>query len=268
MDNLLGDFLRARRERVAPADVGLPDNGRRRVRGLRREELALLAGISSDYYIRLEQGRDQNPSAQVLDALARALGLDEASRRHLHQLAGPPPPGQAEPQAPASIVELISTWATNPAYVQDRLTNVLAANPIAAAVSPNYAVGRNLLRAIFLDPAERELRRDWDQMAADGVAGLRAALGPDIADPAAAELIAGLTASSSQFRELWAQHDVKPRTGHLVRFRHPAVGNLDLHSDKLDIPGPAPLQLVVFHATPGTRDAEALASLADLAPAR
>ncbi|WP_406632108.1 helix-turn-helix transcriptional regulator [Amycolatopsis sp. WGS_07] len=265
MDNLLGDFLRARRERVSPADVGLPDSGRRRVRGLRREELALLAGISSDYYIRLEQGRDQNPSAQVLDALARALGLDEPSRRHLHQLAAPAQPGQAEPRVPASIVELISTWPTNPAYVQDRLTNVLAANPIAAAVSPNYTTGRNLLRAVFLDPAERDLRRDWDQMAADGVAGLRAALGPDL--DAAAELVDDLTAGSERFRDLWARHDVKPRTGHLVRFRHPVAGNLDLHSDKLDIPGPVSLQLVVFHATPGTRDAEALASLANLVSA-
>ncbi|WP_409180249.1 helix-turn-helix transcriptional regulator [Amycolatopsis sp. VS8301801F10] len=268
MDNLLGDFLRARRERVSPADVGLPDSGRRRVRGLRREELALLAGISSDYYIRLEQGRDQNPSVQVLDALARALRLDEPSRRHLHQLAAPTRSSRAEPRVPASIVELISAWATNPAYVQDRLTNVLAANPVAAAVSPNYAVGRNLLRAVFLDPAERELRRDWEQMAADGAAGLRAALGPGIADPAAGELIADLAAGSAEFRELWARHDVKPRTGHLVRFRHPAVGNLDLHSDKLDIPGPATLQLVVFHATPGTRDADALASLANLVSAR
>ena len=169
---------------------------------------------------------------------------------------------------PASIAELISTWAPNPAYVQDRLTNVLAANPIAAAVSPNYSAGRNLLRAVFLDPAERELRRDWDQMAADGVAGLRAALGSGIADPGAAALIAGLTASSDEFRHLWSQHDVKPRTGHLVRFRHPTAGNLDLHSDKLDIPGPAALQLVVFHATPGTRDAETLASLATLVSAR
>ncbi|MFD2472181.1 helix-turn-helix transcriptional regulator [Amycolatopsis silviterrae] len=265
MDNLLGDFLRARRERISPADVGLPDSGRRRVRGLRREELALLAGISSDYYIRLEQGRDQNPSAQVLDALARALGLDEAARRHLHQLAAPAQPGEAEPDVPASIVELIATWPTNPAYVQDRLTNVLAANPIAAAVSPNYAVGRNLLRAVFLDPAERDLRRDWDQMAADGVAGLRAALGPDLG--AAAGLVADLAAGSERFRDLWARHDVKPRTGHLVRLRHPVAGDLDLHSDKLDVPGPAALQLVVFHATPGTRDAEALASLADLVSA-
>ncbi|MGW7536986.1 helix-turn-helix domain-containing protein [Amycolatopsis sp. NPDC054798] len=268
MDNLLGDFLRARRERISPADVGLPDNGRRRVRGLRREELALLAGISSDYYIRLEQGRDQNPSAQVLDALARALGLDEPSRQHVHQLAGPLPAGQAEPHVPASIAELISAWTANPAYVQDRLTNVLAANPVAAALSPHYAAGRNLLAALFLDPAERELRRDWDQTAADGVAGLRAALGPGIADPAASELIAGLAARSEHFRELWARHDVRPRTGHLVRFRHPKAGEMNLHSDKLDIPGPTSLQLVVFHATPGTRDAEALASLAGLVPVR
>ncbi|WP_020659787.1 helix-turn-helix transcriptional regulator [Amycolatopsis benzoatilytica] len=267
MDNLLGDFLRARREQISPSDVGLPATGRRRVPGLRREELALLAGISSDYYVRLEQGRDHNPSAQILEALARVLDLDDAARRHLHQLAAPFRSEPIEARAPASIVELIGTWPATPAYVQDRLTNVLAANPVAARVSPNYAVGRNLLRAVFLDPAERALRRDWDQLTADGVAGLRAALGPDVNDPSAADLIAELGASE-RFRELWARHDVRPRTGHPVRFRHPAAGDLDLHSDKLDIPGPGSLQLVVFHATPGTRDAETLASLSALSPAR
>ena len=267
MDNLLGDFLRARREQVSPADVGLPATARRRVPGLRREELALLAGISSDYYVRLEQGRDHNPSPQILDALARVLVLDDAARRHLHQLAAPFRAEPVDAAVPPSIAELIGTWPANPAYVQDRLTNVLAANPIATRVSPNYAVGRNLLRAIFLDRAERALRRDWEQLAADGVAGLRAALGPDVNDPAAAELIAELGASE-QFRGLWARHDVRPRTGHLVRFRHPVVGDLDLHSDKLDIPGPGALQLVVFHASPGTRHAATLASLAELSPVR
>ncbi|WP_033287897.1 helix-turn-helix transcriptional regulator [Amycolatopsis jejuensis] len=267
MDNLLGDFLRARRELVSPGDVGLPDRGRRRVRGLRREELALLAGISSDYYVRLEQGRDQNPSAQVLDALARALQLDDPARAHLHQLAAPSRSRVTpRPQVPPSIVELIATWATNPAYVQDRLTNVLAANPIAAAISPNYAAGRNLLRAIFLDPAERDLRPDWNQTAADGVAGLRAALGPDVGDPAVTELVADLSASSEHFRNLWSRHDIKPRTGHRVRFRHPGAGDLTLQSDKLDIPGPDALQLVVFHAAPDTRDADLLAALAELVP--
>ncbi|WP_432856339.1 helix-turn-helix transcriptional regulator [Amycolatopsis sp. CA-161197] len=270
MDNLLGDYLRARRELVSPEDVGLPAGGRRRVRGLRREELALLAGISSDYYMRLEQGRDQNPSAQVLDALARVLGLDDDATDHLHSLTAPAPATTAGPApvVPPSIAELIGTWPTTPAYVQDRLTNVLAANAIATALSPHYAVGHNLLREVFLDPAERDFRVDWHETTADGVGGLRASLGRDVGDPAATELVTELSAKSERFRELWSRHDIKPRTGHLARFRHPAAGPLDLHSDKLNLPGPDALSLVVFHAAPGTGHAEALASLATLVESR
>ncbi|QRP49867.1 helix-turn-helix domain-containing protein [Amycolatopsis sp. FDAARGOS 1241] len=266
MENLLGDYLRARRELVAPEDVGLPAGGRRRVRGLRREELALLAGISSDYYMRLEQGRDQNPSAQVLDALARVLGLDAAAATHLHSLAAPPPAVAvgAPPVVPPSIAELIGTWPTTPAYVQDRLTNVLAANAIATAFSPKYAPGHNLLREVFLDPAERDFRVEWEQITADGVGGLRASLGANVGDPAATELVTELAAKSERFRELWARHDIKPRTAHRANFRHPVAGPIGLHSDKLTLPGADALQLVVFHATPGTRDAEALASLTNL----
>ncbi|MEV0070356.1 helix-turn-helix transcriptional regulator [Amycolatopsis sp. NPDC050768] len=266
MDNLLGDYLRARRQLVSPEDVGLPAGGRRRVRGLRREELALLAGISSDYYMRLEQGRDQNPSAQVLDALARVLGLDDDATNHLHSLTAPAPATAVGPApvAPPSIAELIGTWPATPAYVQDRLTNVLAANAIATALSPRYAPGHNLLREVFLDPAEQDFRVDWDEMTADGVGGLRASLGRDVGDPAATELVTELSAKSERFRELWSRHDIKPRTDHLARFRHPAAGPLDLHSDKLTLPGPDALSLVVFHAVPGSRHAETLASLANL----
>ncbi|WP_326835673.1 helix-turn-helix transcriptional regulator [Amycolatopsis rhabdoformis] len=266
MDNLLGDYLRARRELVSPADVGLPAGGRRRVRGLRREELALLAGISSDYYMRLEQGRDQNPSAQVLDALARVLGLDPDATAHLHSLAAPVPATSVGPVpvAPPSIAELIGTWPTTPAYVQDRLTNVLAANPIATALSPKYAPGHNLLREVFLDPSERHFRVEWEQTTADGVGGLRASLGANVGDPAATALVTDLAAHSERFRDLWSRHDIKPRTAHTTRFRHPAAGPLTLHSDKLTLPGADALQLVIFHATPGTPDADALATLANL----
>lgn len=135
MDNLLGDYLRARR-------------------GLRREELALLAGISSDYYVRLEQGRDQNPSAQVLDALARVLGLDDDATNHLHSLTAPAPRHRRRPRA-GRAAELIGTWPATPAYVQDRVTNVLAANAAATALSPHYVAGHNLLREVFLDPPSR-----------------------------------------------------------------------------------------------------------------
>ena len=267
MDNRLGDYLRARRSLVRPEDVGLPPGGRRRVRGLRREELALLAGISSDYYMRLEQGRDQHPSAQVLDALARVLRLDPAATAHLHRLAAPAPRRSAtQAQVPPSIGWLVDRCADTPAYVHDRLTNVLAANAIATALSPNYAAGRNLIKGVFLDPAEHALRPGWEQTAANGVAGLRSLAHAD--DPELAALVAELSAGSERFRELWNRHDVKARTGQVVRFEHPRVGPLDLHGDKFTIAGTDDLMFVVQQAEPGSPSAEALALLAELTPVR
>ncbi|WIX76355.1 hypothetical protein QRX50_33495 [Amycolatopsis carbonis] len=149
--------------------------------------------------------------------------------------------------------------------MQDRLTNVLAANAIATALSSHYAAGRNLLREVLLDPAERDFRVDWDETTADGVGGLRASLGRDVGDPAAIELVTELSAKSERFRELWFRHDTKPRTGHLARFCHPAAGPLDLHSYKFTLPGPDALSQVVFHAVPGSRHTDALASPANLA---
>lgn len=260
MTNRLGDFLRARREQVRPADVGLPaGGGRRRVQGLRREELALLAGISSDYYMRLEQGRDQHPSGQVLDALATVLRLDREATAYLHELARPITPRRSE-QVPASIRQLIDSWPATPAYVQDRLTTVVAANRAATALGPCYAVGMNLLRAVFLDPAEREFRLDWDETVTDGVGVLRASFGADLDDPDLVKLVEELSAGSERFRELWARHDVRARRGHLVRFAHPIAGPLDLHSEKLPIANTA-LTLVVFHAEAGTASADALQEL-------
>ncbi|GAA3433812.1 helix-turn-helix transcriptional regulator [Kutzneria kofuensis] len=260
MTNRLGDYLRARREQVRPADVGLPaGGGRRRVRGLRREELALLAGISSDYYMRLEQGRDQHPSGQVLDALATVLRLDPEATAYLHELARPVAPWRSG-QVPASILQLIASWPATPAYVQDRLTNVVAANQAANALAPCYSVGVNLMRTVFLDPAEREFRLDWDETVADGVAILRASFGADLDDPDLVELVQDLSARSERFRELWALHEVKARAGHMVRFAHPVAGELELHSEKLPIASTS-LTLVVFHAEAGTTSAAALERL-------
>lgn len=267
MDNRLGDYLRARRSLVRPEDVGLPPGGRRRVRGLRREELALLAGISSDYYVRLEQGRDQHPSVQVLDALARVLRLDPAATAHLHRLAAPAPRRSPTPaRMPPSVGWLVDRWTDTPAYVHDRLTNVLAANAVATALSPNYAPGRNLIKGMFLDPAERALRPGWEQTAAKGVAGLRSLAHAD--DPELTALVAELSAGSERFRELWNRHDVKARTGQVVRFEHPRVGPLDLYGDKFTIDGTDGLMFVVQQAEPGSRSAEALALLAGLTPVR
>jgi transcriptional regulator with XRE-family HTH domain len=273
--NALGEFLRARRALVRPQDVGLPGGGLRRVPGLRREEVAMLSGISSDYYLRLEQGRDRNPSVQVLEAVARVLRLDEDATAYLVGLARERPGGIRRParrtrpartreQVPVSIRRLIDGWTRNPAYVQNRYTDCLAANTLARALSPNYRPGVNLLRAVFLDPAERELRRDWADLTEEGVATLRAHAGPDADDPRLRDLVGDLSVRSERFRLLWARHDVRPRRGRVSHLTHPQVGDLDLHSDKLSMDGTDGLTLVVFHAEPGTRNAELLDILGSL----
>lgn len=270
--NALGEFLRARRELVRPEEVGLTGGGMRRVPGLRREEVAMLARISPDYYLRLEQGRDRNPSPQVLQALARVLRLDDAATAYLMGLTAEgasrrprAPARQPTEVVPASIRQLIDGWTTSPAYVQNKLSDVLAVNAIATALSPNYVPGVNLLRAVFLDPAERALRRDWEELTEEGVASLRANVGPDVEDPRLLSLVGELSVRSDRFRHLWARHDVRPKTGRVSHLHHPQVGDLDLQSDKLLISGTDGLILVVFHAEPGSRSAELLGILSSLA---
>ncbi|MFI7128404.1 helix-turn-helix domain-containing protein [Nonomuraea sp. NPDC050153] len=271
--NALGEFLRARRELVRPEDVGISAGGLRRVPGLRREEVATLAGISSDYYLRLEQGRDRNPSVQVLDALAAVLRLDADATAHMIGLArlheerrGTPRRRRApkQEQVPPSVRRLIDGWTTNPAFVHNKLTDILAVNTLGAALSPNHAPGVNLLRAVFLDPAERELRRDWERATEDAVASLRARVGPDVDDPRLVELVGDLSLRSDRFRRLWARHDVQPHKAHVIRLRHPLVGDIDLQSDKLTINGTDGFILAVFHAEPGSRSAELLGLLGSL----
>ncbi|MQY36357.1 hypothetical protein SRB17_43560 [Streptomyces sp. RB17] len=268
--NALGEFLRARRALVRPEDVGLPGGGLRRVPGLRREEVAMLAGISSDYYLRLEQGRDRNPSVQVLEAIAGVLRLDADATAHLVGLARDRPSsgvrsGRRTQQVPASLLQLIDGWPRNPAYVQNRCTDCLAANALATALTPNYRPGVNLLRAVFLDPAERELRRDWEDLTEEGVAVLRSEAGADADDPRLRDLVGELSLRSERFRTLWARHEVRPRRGRVSRLTHPQVGDLDLQSDKLSVDGTDGLTLVVFHAEPGSRSAELLDILGSLA---
>jgi transcriptional regulator with XRE-family HTH domain len=261
--NALGEFLRARRELVTPKDVGIEAGGFRRVPGLRREEVATLSGISADYYLRLEQGRDRNPSTQVLDALARVLLLDAAASAHLRRLAGHlPPPVSTDVLVPDSIVDLIEGWPTNPAYVMNKFTDVLAVNSLAAALSPNYRVGVNLLRAVFLDPAERALRRDWESLTEESVAVLRANAGTDLSDPRLVELVTEMSSASERFGVLWSRHDVQPKRGGTQHLTHPVVGELNLASNKLLISGTDGLLLVVFHAAAGSVDAERLSLLA------
>jgi transcriptional regulator with XRE-family HTH domain len=259
--NALGEYLRARREQVRPEDAGIVPGGLRRVPGLRREEVAILAGISADYYLRLEQGRDRNPSAQVLDALARVLRLDTAAAEHLAMLGGHLPRRDGHHEVPDSVVELLDTWTAHPAYVQNKFTDILAVNELCTALSPNYRVGVNMMRAVFLDPAEHALRRDWLDLTEEAVAVLRANVGPDLSDPRLVELVTELSSASDRFRELWASHDVRPRRSRLTHLTHPLVGDLDLRSNKLRVGEADDLMLVVYHAEPGTRNVELLAEL-------
>ncbi|MFC9245708.1 helix-turn-helix domain-containing protein [Streptomyces sp. NPDC057136] len=277
--NALGEFLRARRALVRPEDAGIRGGGLRRVPGLRREEVAMLAGISADYYLRLEQGRDRNPSLQVLEALADVLNLDADATTHLIGLtqarpsrarrpARPTDRGRAsrkpEP-VPPGILQLMEGWTSNPAYVENKFTDVLAANALATALSPNYSVGVNLLRALLLDESERKLLRDWEELTEALIAALRANVGPDVDDPRLTELVGELSVRSERFRRLWGRHDVHPKQARVSRLRHPKVGDLELHANKLAIVGTDGLVLKVFHAEPGSRSAELLAILGSLA---
>ncbi|MEV7072150.1 helix-turn-helix transcriptional regulator [Streptomyces sp. NPDC093990] len=224
-DNALGEFLKARRGRVPPARADLPAHGRRRVAGLRRDELARLAGISEPYLTRLEQGVDRHPSPQVLEALARALELDDDARAHLFALAAPGPARTAETEVAPDVHRLLDGWAGTPAYVRDRTFDVLAANKWARALAPMYEPGHNLARDVFLDPAARRLFPDWPAIAAQTAAALRAEAGPR--DPRLARLVAELEADED-FRALWARHDARPSRDELKRFAHPVVGELSL----------------------------------------
>ncbi len=264
----LGEYLRARREQVRPEDVGLAAGARRRVAGLRREELATLAGISSAYYLRLEQGRDTRPSAQVVDALAHALQLDVKATEYLHRLAREPgsrrPYSAGEPVA-NGLDQLIDQFPM-PAIVASRCQDVLAANPCARALSPGFTPGQNFLRWRLLDPAARELYVDWDEATEIAVGGLRDVVGSDISDPRLRALIDELSAASQRFRELWARADVGYRPG-IIHLRHPKVGELYLHRTSLNVPRPGGQHLLIFFAEPGSESAKALEQLRSLSAA-
>ena len=262
----LAEFLRARRELASPADFGLPDVGRRRVRGLRREEVAMLAGVSTDYYVRLEQGRDRHPSEEILAALATVFGLDEDALTHMRQLAAPQrrrrrPVAKPERVSPG-LVRLLDQWSDQPVFVTSRFRDVLVSTPLMTALHPGLERDRNMTRALFLDPAERAIYPEWDKVAGDSVAWLRAGAGADLDHPRLTELVGELVLKSDDFARLWARHDVRVKGAGRKHLRHPVVGELTLGYETFTVNASAGQTLTAYHAEPGTPDADALALLA------
>ncbi|BCJ49811.1 transcriptional regulator [Actinoplanes sp. NBRC 14428] len=259
--NALGEFLRARRDRARPEEFGMPAGGRRRVPGLRRDEVAVLAGMSTDYYVRLEQGRERNPSAEVLTALGRVFGLDADGMAHLRRLAhGDPGLSGDTERVPPGMLRLLELWRDTPALVQNRYGDILAYNALAGAIHAGLSRDRNLIRATFLDPAQRALSPDWESTARQAVAWLRAEADPDSAR--LASLVGELTLKSRDFARLWARHDVRVRSSGRKEFRHPVVGEFGVDYETLRLEGSSGQTLTVYHTEPGSRDADALALLA------
>jgi transcriptional regulator with XRE-family HTH domain len=267
----LGAFLRARRARLRPSEVGLPSGaGLRRTPGLRREELAALAGLSIDYYIRLEQGKETNPSTAILDGLAHALRLTEEEHGHLYTLANHAArrtwPSSPHPtrEVRAGVRLLLETLRPCPAYVQNTVNDILAANPeglaLFAGIDQWPTHRRNTLRYVFCHPTAHTLYPDWDNTATATVAGLRARSTATPDSPELAALVAEISANSPEFARLWDHYDLRHRRSQVKAFHHPQVGDLTLSYEALNFEDG--LRLSVFQAEPGTTDHDALKLLA------
>jgi transcriptional regulator with XRE-family HTH domain len=265
MDDLAG-FLRTRRSRVDPGSVGIPTGKRRRVEGLRREEVAQLSKVSVDYYVRLEQGRATQPSEQVLDALARVLGLDEIERGHLYRLArqrrrrAEAPGEQIRPE----LLRVLDLVAGAPALITNHRLDVLAGNRLAELLFGLPMTGWNTAQHLFLEESERGLYADWEQCTLDVVGHLRLAAGKYPEDSRLASLIGELTMGSERFRRLWARADVRARTYGRKAFRHPLIGHLELHHETFALPGESGIEMVVLTAAPGSPAEDGLRLLAAL----
>ncbi|GAB2499176.1 helix-turn-helix transcriptional regulator [Streptosporangium sandarakinum] len=263
----LADFLRSRRARLTPDRAGLAQDGRaRRVPGLRREEAARLAGVSIEYYTRLEQGRAGNPSPEVVEALARALQLDLAEREHLTDLLARPTPARRAPVAPQRVRPglhlMLQTLEHVPAFILGRRTDVLATNRLARAVLTDFDAlpvpQRNLTRYYLLDPDARDRVGDWAQIAAETVAILRLEAGRHPHDRRLTDLVGELTLRSPEFTNWWNDHRVLRRTHGTKRYHHPVVGDLHFAYESFQLPDDPDQTLCVYNAEPGSTTAESL----------
>lgn len=262
----LGEFLQARRAAVPPASAGLPDVGRRRVPGLRREEVAGLVGLSADYYVRLEQGRGGRPSESVLDAIARVLLLDDTQREHLYHLAHPPrrrrPVHRVTPERMPGSTRAFLETLTVPALVMTRSTQVIGWNDLACALFTDFAVlperERNTAWLLFLDEELAARHRDWESSARETVGILRMTAGENADHPELAALVGDLAVRSETFRRLWAEHHVHEKASGLKPLRHPELGDIDLSYVTWTTPGSPSQMLVTYTPEPGSSSARAL----------
>ncbi|MEV0623885.1 helix-turn-helix transcriptional regulator [Nonomuraea sp. NPDC050404] len=268
------EFLSSRRARITPEQAGLlAYGGNRRVKGLRREEVAMLAGVSIDYYVRMERGNLSGASDNVLDALARALQLDEAEREHLFALARAAGPGTQRRRTPTSVrpavQQVLDAIGDAPAWVRNGRHDIVAMNRLGRALyAPVLADPRrpaNTTRFVYLDPAAREFFVDWDRVANDAAAMLRLEAGRDPHDRGLIELVGELSTRSEVFRQRWASHDVQYHRSGRKRLRHPVVGQLDLDYESMELPSEPGLTLNVYTAAHGTPTADALKLLASWA---
>jgi transcriptional regulator with XRE-family HTH domain len=266
------EFLATRRAKITPEQVGLPaGGGTRRVPGLRREEVAVLAGVSTDWYIRLEKGNISGVSDDVLDAVARALHLDEAEREHLFNLARAArsarvPRRATKPQVRPSVQRILDSMAGTPAFVRNGRLDILAINDLGralySAVFDEPRRPANIARFNFLDPRANDFYPDWDDAANTTVALLRTEAGRDPHNRELTDLIGELATRSGQFRTRWATHNVRQHRSGLKHFHHPVVGTLDLAFDAMDLPGEPGLTLTAYTAEPGTPSHDGLTLLA------
>ncbi len=262
------EFLTSRRAKITPDQAGLPVyGGQRRVPGLRREEVSLLAGVSVDYYTRLERGNINGVSDSVLEALARALQLDEAERAHLFDLAraagraAPRPRRRPAQRIRPSVQRLLDAMTAAPALAQNGRLDILAANALGRALYASMyddPAGPNHARFIFLDPRAQELYGNWERVANDTVAILRAEAGRDPYDRNLSDLVGELSTRSETFRTRWAAHDVRIHQTGVKDFHHPVVGDLSLTYEMLDLRADNGLTILTYSAEPGTRSQEAL----------
>jgi transcriptional regulator with XRE-family HTH domain len=270
------DFLSTRRARITPQQAGLPAyGGNRRVKGLRREEVAMLAGVSVDYYVRMERGSLAGASESVLNALAEALRLDEAERGHLYALARESGAHgtqrkRSTPTAVRPVVQQVLDAITDaPAWVRNGRHDIVAMNPLARALYAPVLAGprrpANTTRFIYLDPAAPEFFVDYDRIANDAAAMLRLEAGRNPHDKALIELVGELSTRSDLFRRRWASHDVQLHRSGQKRLRHPVVGQLDLDYESMELPSAPGLTMNVYTAAAGTPTADGLKLLASWA---